>query len=82
MLLQLNVLSNDGKKMEKYGPSAGQKIFNAAPLKWYLKNMARDFLVNLIENVSSDDRLRLFYYNYGLGKMTNIKPGFSMDQIT
>ena len=44
--------SNDGKKMEKYRPSASQKNVNAAPLKWYfLKKMARDFSVKLIENV-------------------------------
>ena len=26
--------------------------------------------------------LGIFYYNYGLGKMKNIKPGFSMDRLT
>ena len=28
---------NDGKKIEKYKPSASQKYINASPLKWYLK---------------------------------------------
>ena len=37
------ITSNDGKKLEKYRPSTSEKNVNAAPLKWYLKKMARDF---------------------------------------
>ena len=37
--------SNDGKKIEKYRPSASQKNVNAAPLKWYLKKIVQDFSV-------------------------------------
>ena len=43
--------SNDGKKMEKYRPLASQKNLNVSPLKWYLKKMALDFSVKMIENV-------------------------------
>ena len=43
--------SDNDKKMGGKRPPASQKNVNAAPLKWYIKKMARDFSVKLIENV-------------------------------
>ena len=65
----------------KYRPSASQKNVNAATLKWHLKKIWPEIFRLII--YTSDGRLgHFFYYNYSLGEMTNIKPGFLMARLT